>query len=318
MNLLKSSLTIAALASFNLAPSLMGQITSATTDPVGFAQVDAPAGTSLIVPGFVQASLFTGQSAVTGQTFASDLTPGTLGPTTGDLSYPTHYVQVLSGSQAGFVYDVTEVNAQGDIVCSDVPAALDGQTVQIVVRPHTTLSSVFNGATGLTAFNDAVAINNADGTTSIRYFDGAGWVADDFSTPAGQTVVYPGQGFTLTAAGIVKLTTVGSVQTANTAVPLYAGVVNLVGVLNPGAPTLVSDLGISADLVPYTDAISTFEGDGNMGSSGVYYSDGSTMLDSGFSPLPPDSAAAVPANGGFAANVTADSAWIAPAPAIAD
>lgn len=291
--------------------------TTATTDPVGFVQVDAPAGTSLIVPGFVDAAIFTGQSAVSGQTFAGNFTPGTLGPTSGDLPYPTHYVQVLSGAFAGYVYDVSSVNAQGGIVCSDVPGSLSGQTVQIVVRPHVTLSELFNEATGLTAFADAVALNNPDGTSSIRYFDGTGWVADDFATPAGQTVVYPGQGFTLTASGAVALTTVGSVQTADTAVPLYGGVVNLVGTLIPGSATKISDLGIAGDLVPYTDAISTFQGDGNMGNAGVFYSDGTDMLDDGFSPLPPDSDASVAASGGFAANVSADAVWMAPAPVIA-
>lgn len=315
MKLLHTSLLAAVVStSFAVATS---RAQTATTDPVGFAQVDAPSGTSLIVPGFVEASLFTGESIVSGQTFAGSFTPGAWGPTTGDLPYPTHYVQVLSGSLAGFVYDIDQVDAQGDIVCSGVPAELSGQTVQIVVRPHITLDALFNGATGLTPFSDAVALNNADGTTSIRYFDGSSWVADDFSTPAGQTVVYPGQGFTLSAGSAVTLTTVGSVQTADTAVPLYAGVVNLVGVLNPGAATRVNDLGIASDLAPYTDAISTFQGDGNMGSSGVFYSDGATMLDDGFSPLPPDSAASVPANGGFAANVTSDAAWISPAPVIA-
>ena len=295
--------------------------TTATTDPVGFAQVSAPSGSSLIVPGFVNAASFQGQSTVTvsgsSATFSGSFTPGTMGPTTGDLPYPTTYVQVTSGTYSGHVFDIDSVNAGGAIVASDVPSALNGQTVSIVVRPHITLAALFQGATGVSDYSDAVTIANSDGSPTIRYYDGTQWVAADFSTPAGQTVIYPGQGFVFSASQTVSLTSIGSVQTVNTAVPLYAGVANMVGSQNPGASVKIQDLGLATTLVAYTDAINTFETDGNFGTGSVYYSDGTDMLDGSFSPLPPNSPDSVPANSGFAASVSSDTTWISPKPTIA-
>jgi len=295
--------------------------TTATTDPVGFAQVSAPSGSSLIVPGFVNAASFQGQSTVTvsgsSATFSGGFAPGTMGPTTGDLPYPTTYVQVTSGAYTGYVFDIASVNGSGAIVASDVPSALNGQTVSIVVRPHLTLTTLFQGATGISDYADAVTLTNPDGTKAIRYYDGTQWVADDFSTPAGQTVVYPGQGFVFSAAATVTLTTVGTVQTVNTAVPLYGGVVNFVGNQNPGASVKVQDLGLTQTLSPYADSISTFETTGNFGTASVYYSDGTDMLDAGFSPLPPNSPDSVAANSGIAANVSADAVWLSPKPVVA-
>jgi len=107
------------------------------------------------------------------------------------------------------------------------------------------------------------------------------------------------------------------VQTVDTAVPLYGGVVNFVGNQNPGAAVKVQDLGLTSTLSPYADSISTFETSGNFGTASVYYSDGTDMLDSGFTPLPPNSPDSVPANSGIAANVSSDTVWLSPKPAIA-
>jgi hypothetical protein len=107
------------------------------------------------------------------------------------------------------------------------------------------------------------------------------------------------------------------VQTVNTAVPLYGGIVNLVGNQVPGSSVKIQSLGITSVLAPYSDAISTYQTNGNFGTDSVYFSDGTDVLDSGFTPLPPNSPDAVPANGGFAANVGSDTVWISPKPIIA-
>jgi len=315
MKSLRFSLAIIAAAAFSANAQ-----TIVTTDPVGYAQVIAPSGSSLIVPGFVNAATFQGQSTITVSgstaTFSGSFTPGSMGPTTGTLPYPTTYVQVSSGAYSGYVFDIDSVNGGGSIVASDVPSALNGQTVSIIVRPHITLATLFQGATGISDYADAVTLTNPDGSKSIRYYDGTQWVGDDFSTPAGQTIVYPGQGFVFSASATVTLFTVGTVQTVNTAVPLYGGVVNLVGSQNPGASVKIQELGLTGTLAPYSDSISTFETSGNFGTASVYYSDGTDMLDAGFSPLPPNSPDSVPANSGIAANVSADTVWFSPKPEI--
>jgi hypothetical protein len=269
----------------------------------------------------VNSAIFTGQSTVTisggSASFSGSFTQGTLGPTTAPLSYPTTYVQVTSGTYSGYVFDIDSVNSQGAIVASDVPAALNGQTIQIRVMPHMTLTEVFTGATGLTPYADAFTLTNPDGSKAIRYWTGDGWVADDYSTPAGQTVIYPGQGFVFTASAAVTLVTSGAVQTVSTAVPLYAGIVNLVGAQNPGAATKIQSLNLASTLAPYADAISTYTTHGSLVTADVYYSDGVDMLNSSYAPLPPNSSDSVPAGSGIAANVGDEIVWLSPKPVVA-
>lgn len=294
--------------------------TTATTSPVGFATISPAAGTVSICPGFVEAAVFQGNStaSTSANTFSGSFTPGSYAPTS--QGYPTTYVQVISSNStyAGYIFDVASVNGQGAIVSSDpIPSGLNGQTVQIVVRPHLTLNKLIQGATGLADYSDAATFINANGSlTTCIYADGS-WLADDYSTPIGDLPIYPGTGFTLTSSGAAKLTTVGSVQTAPVAVPLYAGTPNLVNQMNPGAAVKVQSLNIASVMAPYSDVFNSFSGTGNMAISGTYYSDGTDLLDSDYNPLPPNSSASVDANGAIAVTASSDTVWKAPAPTIA-
>ena len=315
MKPLRSSLAIILAAGL----SANAQTTTATTDPVGFAVVEPAAGTVSISPGFVEAALFQGPStaSTSGNTFSGSFTPGSLAPTV--QGYPSAYVQVTSsGDYQGFVFDIASVNAEGDIVSSDaVPVALNNQSVQIVVRPHFTLNKLISGATGLTDYADVATFINSDGSLKVCIYAEGSWLADDYITPIGDLPIYPGTGFTFTSSGAAKLTTIGSVQTSPVAVPLYAGVPNLVNQMNPGSAVKLQNLQIASVMTPYSDAFNNFSATGNMSIAGTYYSDGTQLLDSNYEALPENASDSVAANGAIAVTTSGDAVWKAPAPTIA-
>lgn len=283
------------------------------SDVVGYSKVSAASGTVLVVPGFVKASKYSGSSTITGQTFnASGLTANALNASNFNdrPNYPTHYVEITSGSYEGYSFDIVS-NTTGQITVSGIPSGLNGQNVTIAVRPHMTLDDLV--APGLADYTDAVNIINADGSSSTRFYASNSWLAEDFSTPAGHTVVYPGSGYTLTSGG-ATITTTGVVKSTKTAVPLYSAAVNYVGPMNPGGTTKVNNLGIASILAPYTDGFNVASNDGNMQTTATYFSDGAGILDSGFSNLDPAALDNVSSNAGFTVSVSADSYWIMPSP----
>ena len=296
-----------------LATVALSHAVDSYSDVVGYSKVSAASGTVLVVPGFVKAAKYTGSSAISGQTFtASGLTAGNLNASnfTDRPNYPTHYVEITSGSYEGYSFDIVS-NTSGVITVTGIPSGLNSQNVTIAVRPHMTLDDLV--APGLADYTDAVNIINADGSSSTRFYASNSWLAEDFSTPAGHTVVYPGSGYTLTSGG-VTITTTGVVKSTKTAVPLYSAAVNYVGPMNPGGSTKVNNLGIASILAPYTDGFNVASNDGNMQTTATYFSDGAGILDSGFSNLDPAALDNVSSNAGFTVSVSADSYWIMPSP----
>ena len=295
-------------------PAFLHAQTTSYSEVVGYSQISAPSGTVLVVPGFVKSAIYTSSSSISGQNFsASGLSAGALNSSTytdGRPNYPTHYVEITAGAYEGYSFDIVS-NTSGQITVLDLPSALNGQTVSIAVRPHTTLDDLI--APGLSDYTDAVNIINSDGTTTTRFYASNSWIAEDFSTPAGHTVIYPGSGYTLSSGG-VTITTQGTVKTTKTAVPLYAAAVNYVGPMNPGGSTKVNNLGIAGNLSPYTDGFNVASNDGNMLTTATYFSDGTGILDSGFSNLDPNAADNVSSNAGFTVSVSADTVWIMPSP----
>lgn len=304
---------VLALFTFSLA---IGNSQTVSTPVVGFSKVNLSSGTVLLSPGFVKATQYGGSAVITGQSFsATGLISGNFnGSSFSDRpNYPRYYVEIVSGVNEGFAFDVVS-NSSTSITATGVPASLNGQTVTIAVRPHVTLDDIVTAQSGLSDYSDAVNLTTPDGGTLTRYYASGSWVAEDFSTPAGHTVIYPGNAISVSTAGAVSLTTSGTVKPTKTQVPLYASVVNLVGPMNPAGASKINALGIQYALEPYADGFNTYASDGSGVTTGTYYSDGSSVLDAGFSPLDQTSPDSVPSNVGFAVSVSADTYWTMPSP----
>ena len=303
------------------APAAFGQATSGT---VGFSNVTAPSGTSLVVPTLVNSSVFQGQALVSSDgltvtpSTAPGWTPNSFSKTTFANpvpNYPKFYAEIVSGAYEGVLIDIDNNTATALTAVSAVlPSAIRGTTVQIAIREHVTLDKITQGATGLSAFSTVVNTYNANGSTSTRYFDGGtSWVADDFSSAAGHTVIYPGTGFVVSGPTTVAFTLMGEVKATKTIVPLYAGTTNVVGPLNPATTTGLYNNSLVSSLGQFSDVINSYSTDGNLSNSGTYYvgdvGSGVQVLDSAFAALAPSAPDAIPLNRGVIINVTGDTTW---------
>lgn len=312
------------LAALLLCGALSSQA-QVTTKPVGFSSVGAATGgTTLVVPTLCNATVFTGEAAISANglnitpTLAPAWTLGAYAPTAfvdGTPNYPRFYVEIITGSFEGLGFDVISNSATALTVgAGEVPAALLGQTVQVSIRPHLTLDNIVSAATGLTAYADSVSIFNSNGTQSTRYFDGTTWIAEDFATPAGHTVIYPGTGFAFSSSGSVTWTFVGDVKPTKTMINLYAGATNIVGPLSPAAASPLFGNSIAAALAPYADGFNVFSTNGQMTIVGTYYSDGASVLDASFTPLASNASDTFGLNRGAVVSVTTDTVWTVPSP----
>ena len=285
--------------------------TTVSTPIVGFRKTTLPSGSVCVVPGFVKSPVYQASSVISGQNFAaSGLTSGAYDQSSfGDRpNYPTHYVEIVSGTYEGYTFDI-QSNSASQVTVSGVPAQLNGQTVSIAIRPHYKLDDLSAGSNGLLDYSDAVNITNPDGSTTTRYYASGSWIAEDFASPAGHTVIYPGSGVVFSSGG-ATITTTGTVKTTKTAVPLYAAAVNYVGRMNPSGSSLVSGLNMAGVLVPYTDGFNVPSFDGQMTTTSTYFSDGAETLDAGYSPLAPGATDAIPADSGIQVSVSSDTVWI--------
>ena len=310
MNMKKLNVTLAILVAAVMAGNAQSTVTS---DIVGYSKISAPSGTVAIVPGFVKAAKFTGNATVSGQSFGvSGFSVGALNESahSDKPNYPTHYIEITSGDYEGYAYDI-QSNSGTSVTAANVPSAISGQTVSVVIRPHVTLDDIATAS--MADYSDAVNLINPDGSTTTRYYAAGSWIAEDFSTAAGHTVIYPGQAVLLSSGGVEIITT-GVVKTTKTAVPLYAAAVNYVGPLSPGGDTKVTQLQIALPLAPYSDGFNQFTTDGTMTTIGTFYSDGTDVLDAGFSPLPSNATDSIAINTGFALSAGADGYWIMPSP----
>ena len=323
---MKPNLPLTLLGAALLAvPAVFGQATSGV---MGFSNVSAPAGTSLVVPTLVNSSVFQGLAAVSsdGLTITPTVAPGWTAGAYAKTSfgapvpnYPKFYAEIVSGTYEGILIDIdTNSTTALTAISPVVPAAIRGTTVQIAVREHMTLDKVSQGATGFSAYATVVNTYNANGSTSTRYYDGAGWVADDFSSAAGHSVIYPGTGFVVSTPTAVAFSLMGEVKPTKTVVPLYAGTTNVVGALNPASSTLLYNNSLKASLGQFLDVINNYSTDGNLSNAGSYYvgdlGAGAQVLDGSFSPLAPTATDAIPLNRGVIVNVTGDTTWTVTSP----
>lgn len=281
--------------------------TTVSSPVVGYSKISCTSGTVIVVPTFVKSDLYAGSSVIAADGFGcTAFSAGVRSPNIGS-SYPKSYVEITSGAFEGYTFDIIS-NTATKLSAAGIPANLVGQTVTIAVRDHLTLDDFVSGQTGLVDYDSGVSIYNPNGTTSVRYFASPSWVADDFSTPAGDTVIYPGSGFTLSSGG-ASFTFTGMVKATKTVVPLYTGAVNIVGPLNPSNAKYITQIGIASALDPYNDGINSFSTNGQMSINTTYYSDGADILDSGFATLVPTVSDNVPVNQGFVVTVSQNRSW---------
>lgn len=306
--------------------SVLGQ-TTATTDPVGFSNLAIPVGTSLVVPTLNNTSVFVGMAAISsdGLTITPTTAPGWTANAYAKTAfanptpnYPTYYAEVIAGPQEGLVIDIDSNSATALTAMANeisVASGIRGTTVQIALRQHVTLDKAVQGATGLTAFADAFSVFNSNGSQSVRYYDGASFVDESFANQAGHTVIYPGTGFVITASNPVTLTFMGGVKTTKTQINMYAGATNIVGPLNPASSTLLyGNTSLAQALSPYADGMSNFSATGTMATLGAYFSDGTNILDAGFTALSPSATDNIAVNRGIVVTVGADTTWTVPSP----
>jgi hypothetical protein len=304
-------------------PNAFGQTPppAATSGVVGFSNISCPAGTTLIVPTLVNSSVFQGQAAISSDgltitpTTAPSWTSSAYSKTTfagGVPNYPKYYAEVVTaGANEGQIFDIDTNSTTALTLISAVPSTLGlrGTTVQVVVREHMTLDKMIQGATGLTAFADAVSIFNPNGTQSGRNFDGTTWLDESFVNSVGHTVIYPGTGLVFTASGPVTFTMMGEVKPTKTKVPMYAGTTNIVGPVNPASSTPLYGNSIATALAAYADGVNSFSTTGDMAIVGSYASDGTNVLDGSFNPLASNAPDAIPLNRGVVVTVGTDTVW---------
>lgn len=300
-----------ALAFVVIIPSLLHAQT-VSTPIVGFSKVSAPAGGRIVAPVFVKAAVFSGNSTVTGQTFSGSFTSA-LSPTSFSdrPNYPTHYVEIVSGVNEGLTFDILSAGPTG-ITTSGVPTSLNGTSVSIVIRPHVTLSDLVSNSTGLQDFNDAITVFRENNQKSSYIYTSTGVVADDYSTPADNVVIYPGTGVVLNNGAAASFTFSGQVKTTKTIVPIYAGE-SILAPVDPQGGKKVSQLNIAGALAPFSDAFSVISTSGNLNASS-FYSDGASVLDENYSPVAGSSDLGVSVGNGLIINANADGSWVANSP----
>lgn len=260
---------------------------TAYTTPVGYYGFDGKAGGNLFVPAVVKSAAFSGQlTAASSSTLtlaANSLTANSLNK--GSV-FATHYVEITSGPNAGVTLDVVSNTSSAITLDDDVSALNLAGTESIVIRPHVTLKSALAGAeASLNAYTDSATFYLGDGS-NVTYFYGAdgavGW-SSDFATADGDLrPIPPGTGFVLGLLGDVSLTVSGEVKSTPTVAMLGAGVVNIVGPVNPlvGTTTSLSSTGFQ-NLEAFTDSITIYEA-GPLVNSVTYYPLGDGTVSSDF------------------------------------
>jgi hypothetical protein len=281
-------LTVAGLLS---AQALHAQ--SVATNPVGYNMFTLSSGYNVRVNTFVQATVFQGtassvtnasNSVITLSSSATALTSGSYNEVNGE---PAYYVEILdSGSAQGLIADIVSNGTNTVTVATNLIPFGTLSTCSFLIRPHTTLSSLFPVATsGLSAYADFVVLYFPNGTNQLFNYTGTGdgWVSSS-NADAGNQIIYPGQGFLLYVTNAKTVPVVGYVKPGPTQVPMYAGAVNLMGTLNPvlsGTQTL-SNYNFPASLAPYADFVVAYTNtNGTLQASSAISSNGSNMFVSG-------------------------------------
>ena len=285
----------------------------AYTDPVGFEVQNFNAGNTVHAVTFVNPDLFKGvASSITASSLTvSGAAFGNYGPVSGD---PTHYVKILDGTLAGYVFDVISSTSTSIVVDGSLTTA--GTTPKFLVRQHIRLADVFATSTGLSDGSDTFTLFNNDGTSTVALRAAndspSGWL-DPVTEQPMNPVIYPGQGFLLTTATSGTFTIAKTVESTPTVVPLFVGAVNLVSRASPSSQSmsLVSS-GLGVNMASGSDTVEFWANNGSLASQEVALAVG---LDGFVNPITEAPTVGTLA-GGTVVNVTVtqNSTWLAPAP----
>ena len=295
-----------ALAIF-VAAVMAGNATTATSQVVGYSKYSLSPGQYIFSPTFVKPAVFKGTGTITGTSLSViGVTTSSLTPTTFNdgvtPNYPRAYVEILSGDYAGVAFDITSTTASS-VVASDFPSTLNGQNVSFAIHPHVTLGDIFNADSGFPEYSDSIKLFNSDGSESIRFLSGGIITTDDFATPAGHTPIYVGSGVLLNLTANVTLTLTGEVKSTITKVPVFPGVNNLVGTLNPSSGLNVTSSNLAPSLSAYSDSATLYSNDGSFTLQNFIYSDGGSVTDDTFTPYDSANAPIIPSGYGMLVNL---------------
>jgi hypothetical protein len=310
MNMKKLNVTLAILVAAVMAGNAQ---TSVTSEIVGYQVQSFSAGNTVHTVTFVKPDKFNGLAS---SKTASSLTVSSASfPNYGlDSGIPTHYVKILDGPLAGYVFDVISSTSTSIVVDGNIATA--GTTPRFLVREHIRLADVFATSTGLSDGSDTFTLFNDNGTSTValraQNDSPSGWL-DPVTEQPMNPVIYPGQGFLLTTAASGTFTVAQTVESTPTVVPLYVGAVNLVSRASPSSDSmsLVSS-GLGANMASGSDTVEFWSNNGSLASQEVALAVGAD----GFVNPITEAPTVGTMEGGTVVNVTVtqNSTWMAPAP----
>jgi hypothetical protein len=304
MNMKKLSVALGILVAAVMAGNAA---TEATGPVVGYSKYTLGPGQYLFSPTFVKAFVLKGNGTISGQSLSvSGVNTSSLTPTAFNdgvtPNYPRAYVEILSGDYAGVAFDITSATTSS-VIASDFPSALNGLNVSFAIRPHVTLDDIFKAETGFPEYSDSIKLFNSDGSESIRFLSGGIITTDDFVTPAGHTPIYTGGGVLLNLTASVTLTLTGEVKSTITKVPVFPGVNNIVGSLDPSSGLKVTSSNLATSLTAYSDSATLYSNDGSFTLQNFIYSDGASVTDDTFTAYDPANAPIIPSGYGILVNL---------------
>lgn len=167
-------------------------LNAATSGVVGAVSVTVPAGPTVMSMPFLKSVVVQAPvSSVTNEVVD-------LGTTIPALTGP-HYLHVLSGTDAGRVYNIA--SSSGTTVTLDVVPAALAATDSVAIRPHVTIADLGTPPT----FTTITLLDPGGGLTVGTYLF-TGW-----SIPT-DTVIMPGEGFALNNGTAYDITLYGTVS----------------------------------------------------------------------------------------------------------
>ncbi|WP_395735566.1 TIGR02597 family protein [Prosthecobacter sp.] len=321
-----------------------------TTTPVGFVTMSIagnggsgqPAYTfaslGLVNPTLLQSTITSfGTSTIT-DSAATWLDNAYNSTTAGAL--PTHFIEILSGSAAGNIIDITATSASSQTLTlntNSVSLASLGVTAgtSYAIRQHWTIASVFGtGASvtlqgGSSTSADQVQLFRANAFVSYYYqTSGRGltnaWVqSGNANVDAGTTVIYPDDGILIVRnqSSNVSVTISGSVKTGQTSIPVNSGYTLLGNVYATGMTLGTSNLytgnastgvaggsSTSADQVMFwngTAFVAYYYQTSGRGLLNTWVQAGNANVDASSTPIPAGAALFIQRNG-------AAFSWVAP------
>lgn len=202
------------------------------TDPIGVVVHEVPAGLSIVSAPLLNEIIHSGYvQNVNGSTVDLSFTPS-------QVADRATYLHVLDGDAIGFVDTIISTEGSAAELEFGIVGLQPGDRISI--RPHHTIDQLFEGQNP--GNNSSITLYNRDGsTTGLTYFTGFGWYDSDFEL-AGDSAIFPGEGFVLNTSEPMRIVFNGSVSTHPLVVPVEGGKLALVGSLNPAVAKTVGDL----------------------------------------------------------------------------